>query len=121
MAVQGGFFGLSVCIVTIPFVANNLDTAYERYWTTFGILMIFGVCNTFAQGQAFGLASILPGKYIGIFSFGNGVSGIFVNLLKVILNITLPGNDNLYTQGLIFYAISCLVLLICAFSYSVLV
>ena len=92
--VEGGFTAVSTCMIIIPFVAGCLSTPTERYWWTFLVLIIFGIANTFAQGNVYGLAAILPGKYIGIVSFGNGISGIVVNVLKAILNVVLGGVDN---------------------------
>jgi len=47
--------------------------------------MFFGVVNGVLQGMVFGLASILPPNIMGIVMLGQGISGIFTNVLKVIL------------------------------------
>ena len=42
----------------------------------------------------FGLASIMPPKYMSAVMFGNGVSGISMSLLKALLVTVLPTSSN---------------------------
>ncbi len=51
---------------------------------------------------------------------GNGYSGIVTNLLKVVFLLILPGDNNLFLSSMIFFIASALVLLMCAFSYTIL-
>jgi len=43
-----------------------------------------------------------------------------VNVLKGVLNVFLGGVENLFTQAIIFYSIASFVLVLSAYSYSVL-
>jgi hypothetical protein len=52
---------------------------------------------------------------------GNGLSGILMNMLKGLLMLVLPGTEHQFTVAIIFFSLTSLFLLICAFSYSVLV
>ena len=52
--------------------------------------MVFGVFNGMVQGSVFGLAGVLPGKYMGAVMFGNGVSGVGCNLLRLIFVASFP-------------------------------
>jgi phosphatidylglycerophosphate synthase len=68
----------------------------------------------------FGLASILPEKYMGAVMLGNGYSGITMTVLKAILMAILPGKDNMYKSALIFFILACCILLICSAAFTVL-
>jgi len=72
------------------------------------------------QASVFGGAGFLPGKYVGAVMFGNGLSGIGTNVLKVIFMLALPGEDNLFKVAL-FYFITCgLFMLFAGYLFSVL-
>lgn len=68
----------------------------------------------------FGLASILPEKYVGAVMLGNGYSGIIMNVLKAILMVILPESDQMYESSLIFFILASLILLLCSASFSIL-
>jgi hypothetical protein len=68
------------------------------------------------SAQVFGLGGILPPKYMGVIMFGNGVSGIMMNVLRLIFVISLP-DSSLYMQSLIFFSISGVILFACAISF----
>lgn len=63
------------------------------------------------QASVFGGAGFLPGKYVGAVMFGNGLSGIGTNILKVIFMLVLPGQDNLFKVAL-FYFITCGIMMV---------
>lgn len=69
----------------MPITSHKPESIGQRFWFTFGILFFFGAINGMVQGQVFGLASMLPEKYMGAVMLGNGMSGIIMNLLKVLL------------------------------------
>lgn len=58
------------------------------------------------QASVFGGAGFLPDQYTGAVMFGNGLSGIATNLLKVVFMLILPGEENLYKIAL-FYFMTC--------------
>ena len=51
--------------------------------------------------------------------FGNGLSGVSLNLLRLIFVISFPP-DSLYLQAQIFFIIAGIVLLICGAAFTVL-
>lgn len=118
--VQVGFFVAAILTISLPFAAHLNSDPGVSFWSCFGILLLFGVVNGMIQGQVFGLASILPEKYMGAVMLGNGYSGIVMNVLKAILMAILPGVDNMYLSALIFFIIASSILLICAASFSIL-
>jgi hypothetical protein len=116
--VQIGFLLASILIIMLPFACNQEPSG--AFWSCFSILLIFGVINGMMQGQVFGLASILPQKYMGAVMLGNGFSGITMTVLNAILLAILPGEVNYYLNALIFFSLACLILLICSFAFTIL-
>ena len=109
----------AVLVLSLPFIAHYSTSPGQAYYICFVVLLFFGVVNGVVQGQVFGTGGILPPKYIGAVMFGNGLSGITVNLIKILLNIVLPGPENLFKSSLVFYVISALILLGCSVAFSV--
>lgn len=117
--IQFAFYAACVIILALPLMAHFLPTAQIKFVSCFILLMCFGVINGAVQGQVFGLGGLLPGKYMGSIMFGNGLSGISMNVLRVIFISTLPA-DSLYLQAQIFFIIAALILFICGYSYDIL-
>ena len=44
----------------------------------------------------------MPFKYMAAIMFGNGLSGISMNILRAILQLALPGDENSFYMALIF-------------------
>ena len=106
--------------VLLPFTANASSDPSTSFWACFGLLFIFGAVNGMAQGSVYGLAGILPGEYTGAVMFGNGISGVATNGLGMLFLAINPGVDNLYSNSLYFFITSSCVLLVCAYSFTVL-
>lgn len=117
--IQFAFYAACVIILALPLMAHFLPTAQIKFVSCFILLMCFGIINGALQGQVFGLGGLLPGKYMGSIMFGNGLSGISMNVLRVIFIATLPA-DSLYLQAQIFFVIAALILFICGYSYDIL-
>ena len=60
---------------------------------------------------------MLPGKYMGAIMFGNGISGIAMNVLRIIFILIMP-EDSLYLQAQIFFVIAALILFASAMAYK---
>ena len=61
----------------------------------------------------------MPPAYIAALMFGNGLSGISTTIVEICLTLALPGNDNLFTQAVIFFVWAVLVLLLSALVFPV--
>jgi hypothetical protein len=64
------FFCGAILIFVLPFCAHYINSQEAKFWSCFGVLLLFGMVNGCVQGQVFGLAGQLPGKYIGSVMFG---------------------------------------------------
>lgn len=61
---------------------------------------------------------MLPGKYIGAVMFGNGLSGICLNVLRAITLASFPpktGSDNSFKGSLVYFILAAIILVIAAF------
>jgi hypothetical protein len=113
------FFLAGLLTLSLPFAAHYAGSPKQKFVVCFLILNVFGFLNGCVQGQVFGLGGILPGKYMGSIMFGNGLSGIACNVLRMILNATMDAGS-LYPQALIFFILSALVLFGCSWAYTIL-
>jgi len=118
--IQYMFAGAGMIMLALPIAARFLPSPASKFYSCFFLLMCFGVINGAVQGQVFGLGGLLPGKYMGSIMFGNGLSGIIMNLLRIIFILFL-GEGTLYLQGQIFFVIAALILFLCAYQYDVLI
>lgn len=115
--VQGMYFSGAVLVISLPFLAHGVPSTAGKFWSCFAVLFAYGPVNGIVQGTVFGLAGFLPSEYAAAVMVGNGLSGILCALVSLLLVIVLPGEENLYTQALIFYIWATLVLLISAMAY----
>lgn len=116
--IEKTFYTNTLLTLSLPLLAHFLSSAAASFWSCFFVLLNFGIVNGVVQGQVFGLASLLPGKYMGAVMVGNGLSGIFMNTLRLIFVLILP-SDSLYLQAQIFFILAALILLCCGYSYQV--
>ena len=55
---------------------------------------------------------------MGAVMFGNGISGVVMNGSRAILQMLLPGDENLFTLALLFFNFGAIILWICAYLYT---
>ena len=64
---------------------------------------------------------MLPEKYMGAVMFGNGCSGIIMNLIKMLIIAFLPsGPERIFKNELIFCMVAAFLLLFCSAGFSIL-
>lgn len=102
-------------MIALPMVTNFLNPD-AGFAACIGILVIFGAMGGIVQGSVFGLAGMLPFKYMGAVMFGNGLSGITLNLLRAITLAAFPpkeGSDNNFKGSLIYFILAAIILVVC--------
>jgi hypothetical protein len=77
-------------VLILPFWAYTMEDEETRFSLTIVNLMLFGICVAFLQASGFAFSGSLPGKYIGIFMVGQGVSGIGMNIIRLISIVIFP-------------------------------
>ena len=63
--VTTSFFVTSICLLILPVLPQLIDSHTVKYWSGFGILLVFGIFQGILNGQLFATASFLPSKYVG--------------------------------------------------------
>lgn len=109
----------SAIILCLPIFSHYIASA-GAFWSCFVLLLVFGGFNGILQGTVFGLAGIMPFKYMGAVMLGNGISGVTMNALRAILQVILPGKDNLFMVALLFFILAAMILWLCAAMYNML-
>ena len=74
----------AVLTMILPFWAYSMEKESTAFTLTIINLLMFGICVAFLQASGFGFSGSLPGKYIGVFMVGQGVSGVGMNLIRLI-------------------------------------
>lgn len=115
---QQSFLAASMILILLPFASHFLGTDAVKFWACFFLLLIFGAFNGVLQGQVFGMAATMPFEYMGAVMFGNGISGVAMNSLRAVLQLILPGTENLFTVAFLFFILAATILWACAFTYN---
>jgi len=106
---------LSICLVAFPFVVYLLKNNFVGNFLTILIAIIVGVIGSLLKSGFYALGSFFPLKNIVSFSTGQGVSGIIMALLGLLIRYTVNSGDNekdLRNGALIFFGFSLLLSLI---------
>jgi len=99
-------------------------TEYLPGNTSWYIMLLFvainGAGNSFVQGGMFGFASMFPPKYMSALMVGQGVNGMLLNSVKMMLLSVYPSNESLkdkdmnsFYNSLIFLTVFGLILCTC--------
>jgi hypothetical protein len=65
----------------------------------------------------YGIVGFLPDRYRVAFSTGSGIAGILMNLIKYVILLVFPGDDEhtAIIASIIFFAFSVFIVVICIF------
>ena len=102
--------------VFMPFVAEYMNEK-TGWFITLIIIIIMGIGISFFQGGVFGFAGMLPFKYTAAVMFGNGISGLALNVLRMVcLGIFPPGDSNNdksdFYGCIIYFSIAAVILML---------
>lgn len=114
--ISGGYSCIAILMIILPLVANFLEPL-PGFAVCFSLLLIFGALGGIVQGSVFALAGMFPGKYIGAVMFGNGISGITMNVLRAICLAIFPprtGSDNNFKGSIIYFVLATIILVLSA-------
>lgn len=117
--ISGGFLFIAVLMVVLPLVTQYLD-AKDGFAACMVTLIFFGAAGGIVQGSVFGLAGMLPGKFMGAVMFGNGLSGMAINMMRAVcLSIFPPkdGSDNNFYGALVYFILAAVLLIFSAVAF----
>jgi equilibrative nucleoside transporter 1/2/3 len=106
-------------VLIIPFVTNYLDPT-PGFYACIVVLIFFGAAGGIVQGSVFGLAGMLPGRFMGAVMFGNGLSGITINILRAICLAIFPpklGSNNSFYGAMVYFVLAAVILMISSFAF----
>ena len=103
----------AIILLMIPFLAEVGDTA--GFWLVLTALVIFGWFAGLGQGAVYALAGGMPFKYIAAIMLGQGISGIFSNVLRTITLCVFPDDTRL--SAILFFSVSAAFTLLTALAY----
>jgi equilibrative nucleoside transporter 1/2/3 len=115
---SGGFFGMGILMIILPITTNYLDPK-PGFVVDIIILLLFGFFSGIVQSCTYGIAGMLPGKYMGILVMGNSISGIIINILRGICLAALPPTtlENDFYGSLLYFMIAGAVLFLSSAAY----
>ena len=102
----------------LPFIAQY-STPNVGFGLCLVTLFIFGIFAGLLQASVFAYSGMLPPKYIGSVMFGNGLSGIVINVLRAICLLIFPPDkdpNNEFYGSLVYFVITAILLLSCCFA-----
>ena len=108
---------LSICIILFPLIVFLLENKIIGNVLTLLLAIIIGVIGSLLKSGFFALGSFFPIKNIVSLSTGQGVSGIFMALLGLLIRYAVNTDNeekDLRNGALIFFAV-CLLLTIITF------
>jgi len=108
---------ISVLTFSLPFITENLNPDIAWY-LVLSCFALTGVFNAFILGDITGYSSMFPDSYLTIMFVGQGISGLVLNAIKVVMIIILPPdikegpNDmNVFYNSVVFLTIGLILFL----------
>jgi len=114
LRISGGNLVVAVLMIALPLITNALSSG-QAFAADISILLIFGVFGGIVQSSTFALGGMLPPKYIGAIMFGQGISGIVLNLCRAICLLAIPNNP--FLGALVYFILAALFLVVCSFAH----
>lgn len=118
-----GLIFILVITIIMPIITNYLPES-SGWILIITVIVIMGIANSFVQGGIYGFAGIFPFKYTGAVMFGNGLSGLSMNVFRMMtLGIFPPKNnpsssDNTaFIGALVYFVIASLIVVCCILGY----
>jgi equilibrative nucleoside transporter 1/2/3 len=87
------FFIVFILILIMVPILPLLMASDASLGLTMAFVVVTGIGSAVTQGGAFGFAGVLPSDFMQALMAGNGVSGVFICLLRIITKLTMPATD----------------------------
>jgi len=109
--ISGSYLFTAALMVILPFITESLNSG-SAFAADMVILTFSGMLGGVIQASSFALGGMLPGKFMGALMFGQGISGISLNLLRAVCLLIIP--DNSYKGALIYFMLAAVILVFSA-------
>lgn len=115
-----GIVGSIVFLILLPLSASQLgQNEMKNKVITAGLVVLMGFINALASGGFFGYAGHFPLEMIVLFTVGQGLSAVLMNILEYIVlasvHIKEKGEKEIVVRAWIFFVFAILILLVCLF------
>jgi hypothetical protein len=107
----------------MPFITQYMDPDVA-WWILLVSIAVNGIANSFVQGGLFGFASVFPSSCMGVMMIGQGINGLILNIIKMILLASLPPDEekgpddkNSYFDSVIYLTVAICILVLCIVGY----
>ena len=115
-----GILGSIVFLILLPLSASQLGiNEMKNKVITAGLIVLMGFINALASGGFFGYAGHFPLEMIVLFTVGQGLSAVLMNILEyiVLASVHIKGDDEkeIIVRAWIFFVFAILILLVCLF------
>eukprot|EP00762_Andalucia_godoyi_P003131 ANDGO_01105.mRNA.1 Equilibrative nucleotide transporter 1 len=97
------FFAVFFAILVLMPLLTYMLSSSVAMGITVAFVVIMGVGTASTQAGSFGLGGALPFHFTQALMAGNGVSGVFVCLLRIITKATMPASDDGIKEATIIY------------------
>ena len=125
--VQVGFWAFAVALLVIPIIdaaGIEQDTAGAAVggWSfivTLAAVALTGAADAVAQGSLFGMAANLPGRYTSALCTGTAVSGVVVNICRMVTKAAFPQDAHgQMVSSYIYFGIAITVCFACVYIFT---
>jgi hypothetical protein len=118
--VSFSFAILAVLMIVLPLITNALDPD-AGFAASMSILVVMGILSGMVSGTIFGLGGMLPRKYMGALMFGQGFSGVIINILRAFCLLGFPTGDpeNDFKGALIYFILAACILVVCSIGHII--
>ena len=115
-----GILGSIVFLILLPLSASQLgQNEMKNKVITAGLIVLMGFINALASGGFFGYAGHFPLEMIVLFTVGQGLSAVLMNILEyiVLASVHIKGDEEkeIVVRAWIFFVFGILILLVCLF------
>ena len=111
-----GIVGTILFLVALPLSASNLGgNSLQNKIITIILIILMGFINALTSGGFFAYSGLFPLEMIVLFTVGQGISAVLVNILEyiVLASVRLEGEDKIVVSAWIFFSFSILILIFC--------
>lgn len=115
-----GILGSIVFLILLPLSASQLgQNEMKNKVITAGLIVLMGFINALASRGFFGYAGHFPLEMIVLFTVGQGLSAVLMNILEyiVLASVHIKGDEEkeIIVRAWIFFVFAILILLVCLF------
>eukprot|EP01125_Pyxidicula_operculata_P007384 TRINITY_DN2515_c0_g1_i1.p1 TRINITY_DN2515_c0_g1~~TRINITY_DN2515_c0_g1_i1.p1 ORF type:complete len:432 (-),score=87.27 TRINITY_DN2515_c0_g1_i1:18-1313(-) len=128
LRLYSSYFVSFLSLVSVYMINETSITESVRMVLSLVLVVFSGITSAVLIGSSFGVIAALPPEYTGALMSGQGLAGVFVGVLKLLMNFWWfpiaendPNKSTIISEsGVIYFGISSWVILICSICTAIL-